>query len=144
VQLRFGILQSPEGGAMAVLLPMFRRGFGLRAAHGTQFVPWIALSDAVRAVGHVLRTTLSGPVNVVAPCPVTNKEYADTLASVLRRPRLLALPPRLLRRVFGTGLTDEVLLASARVLPTRLLDSGFRFEHPVLREALRDMLLPVT
>jgi uncharacterized protein (TIGR01777 family) len=144
VQLRFGVLQSAEGGAMSVLLPMFRRGLGMRAAHGTQWVPWIALSDAVRAVAHVLRSTLSGPVNVVAPNPVTNQEYADTLASVLRRPRLISLPPRLLRRVFGAGLTDEVLMASARVLPTRLLSSGFRFEYPVLRDALQNLLLPVT
>jgi uncharacterized protein (TIGR01777 family) len=143
-QLRFGVLQSPDGGAMAVLLPMFRSGFGLRAAHGTQWVSWITLSDAVRAVVHVLGSTLSGPVNVVAPNPVINREYADTLASVLRRPRWVALPPGLLRRVFGAGLANEVLLASTRVLPTRLLSSGFRFEHPTLREALQNLLLPVT
>lgn len=143
-QLRFGILQSAEGGALPVLLPKFRAGFGLRAGRGTQWVPWIVLSDAVRAVTHVLRSTLTGPVNVVAPNPVTNREYADTLASVLHRPRLVVLPPRLLRRVFGAGLADEVLLASARVLPTKLLASGFRFEYPILRGALQNLLLPVT
>lgn len=143
-QLRFGVLQSTEAGALAVLLPAFRRGFGLQAGRGTQWVGWIALSDAARAVVHVLGSTLSGPVNVVAPNPVTNREYADTLASVLRRPRLLRLPPRLLRRVFGAGLADEVLLVSTRVLPTRLLNSGFRFEHPTLRDTLQNLLLPVT
>jgi uncharacterized protein len=143
-QLRFGILHSTEAGALSVLLPVFRRGFGLRAGHGTQWVSWIALSDAVRATVHVLCSTLSGPVNVVSPNPVTNREYADTLASVLRRPRLLALPPRLLRRVFGAGLADEVLLTSTRVVPKRLLSSGFRFEEPSLREALQNLLLPVT
>jgi NAD dependent epimerase/dehydratase family enzyme len=91
----------------------------------------------------VLGSTLSGAVNVVAPNPVTNREYADTLAAVLHRPRLLALPPRLVRRYFGTGLADEVLLASAKVLPTKLLNSGFRFDHPLLRGALQDLLLPV-
>jgi len=144
VQMRFGLLLSAEGGAMAVLLPVFRRGFGLRAGKGTQWVSWITLSDAARAVVHVLGSNLAGPVNVVSPNPVVNREYADTLASVLRRPRFVVLPPRLLRRVFGAGLADEVLLSSTRVLPTKLLNSGFRFEHPELRGALQNMLLPVT
>jgi uncharacterized protein len=143
-QLRFGVLQSTEAGGLAILLPAFRRGLGIRAGRGTQWVSWIALSDAVRAVVHMLRTDLAGPVNVVAPNPVTNREYADTLASVLNRPRFLVLPPRLVRRVFGSGLADEVLLASTRVLPTHLLNSGFRFEYPSLRDALQNLLLPVT
>jgi NAD dependent epimerase/dehydratase family enzyme len=83
-------------------------------------------------------------VNVVAPNPVTNREYADTLASVLRRPRFLVLPARLVRRFFGAGLADEVLLASARVVPAKLLSSGFSFEQPTLRETLQNLLLPVT
>lgn len=144
VQLRFGVLQSTEAGGLAILLPFFRRGLGIRLSRGTQWVSWIALSDATRAVCHVLRSTLSGPVNVVAPNPVTNREYADTLASVLRRPRFLVLPPRLVRRIFGTGLANEVLLASARVVPAKLLSSGFRFEQPTLRETLQNLLLPVT
>jgi uncharacterized protein len=144
VQLRFGILQSTEAGGLAILLPSFRRGFGIRVSSGNQWVSWVALSDAVRAVGHVLTSTITGPVNVVAPNPVTNREYADTLASVLRRPRFLALPPWLVRRVFGAGLADEVLLASARVLPSKLLSSGFRFEQPDLRATLQNLLLPVT
>jgi uncharacterized protein (TIGR01777 family) len=143
-QLRFGVLQSTQGGALPVLLPKFRLGLGMRVGHGNQWVSWITLSDAARAVVHVLDSTLSGPVNVVAPNPVINREYADTLASMLRRPRFVVLPPRLVRRVFGTGLADEVLLASARVLPKKLLASGFRFEYPTLRDALQNLLLPVT
>jgi NAD dependent epimerase/dehydratase family enzyme len=123
---------------------MFRRGFGIRVGRGNQWVSWIALSDAVHAILHVLGSTLSGAVNVVSPNPVTNLEYADTLASVLRRPRLLVFPPGLVRRYFGAGLADEVLLASARVLPTKLLTSGFRFEQPALRGTLQNLLLPVT
>ena len=144
VHLRVGVLQSTQAGGLAILLPMFRRGMGIRAGRGTQWVSWIGLSDAVRAVTHVLGGQLAGPVNVVAPNPVTNREYADTLASVLSRPRLLALPPGLVRRMFGAGLADEVLLASSRVLPKRLLTSGFIFEHPTLREALQNLLLRVT
>lgn len=143
-QLRFGVLQSTEAGGLAILLPAFRCGLGIRVGRGRQWVSWIGLSDAVRAVLHVLCSQLSGAVNVVAPTPVTNREYADTLAAVLKRPRLLALPPQLVRYVFGAGLADEVLLASARVLPTRLLSSGFRFERPTLRDTLQNLLLPVT
>jgi uncharacterized protein (TIGR01777 family) len=144
VQLRVGVLQSAEAGGLAILLPMFRRGMGIRVGRGTQWVSWIGLSDAVGAVLHVLGSRLAGPVNVVAPNPVTNREYADTLASVLSRPRLLALPPGLVRRLFGAGLADEVLLASTRVVPERLLACGFTFEHPTLREALQNLLLRVT
>lgn len=144
VQLRVGVLQSLEAGGLAILLPMFRRGMGYRVASGDQWVSWIALSDAVRAVVHVLGDTSTGPVNVVSPNPVTNREYADTLASVLSRPRLLALPPRLAQRMFGAGLADEVLLASTLVLPERLLTSGFEFEQPTLRETLQNLLLRVT
>lgn len=144
VQLRVGVLQSTEAGGLAILLPMFRRGMGIRAGDGNQWVSWIGLSDAVRAVMHVLAGSMAGPVNVVAPNPVTNREYADTLASVLSRPRFLALPPGLVRRFFGAGLADEVLLASTRVVPARLLTSGFVFEHPTLRETLQNLLLRVT
>lgn len=143
-RLRFGVLQSTDAGGLAVLLPAFRRGLGIRAGRGCQWVSWIGVRDAARAVVHVLGSGLSGAVNVVSPAPVTNREYADTLAAVLRRPRFLALPPGLVRRVFGAGLADEVLLASARVMPTRLLTSGFRFEHPTLRATLQNLLLPVT
>jgi uncharacterized protein (TIGR01777 family) len=143
-QLRFGVLQSPEAGGLAILLPTFRRGLGIRAGRGDQWVSWIAIDDAARAVIHALRVPLAGPVNVVAPTPVTNREYADTLAEVLSRPRFLALPPRLVRRVFGEGLANEVLLASTRVLPERLLTSGFEFHHPTLRPALQHLLLEVT
>ncbi|TDV47195.1 TIGR01777 family oxidoreductase [Actinophytocola oryzae] len=141
---RFGVLQSTEAGALAVLLPAFRLGLGFRMGRGSQWVSWVGLQDAARAVLHVLDARIAGPVNVVAPTPVMNREYADTLASVLRRPRVLALPPFLLRRFFGAGLVEEVLLASARVVPNRLLTSGFRFVHPTLRDALRNVLLPVT
>jgi uncharacterized protein (TIGR01777 family) len=143
-QLRFGVLQSPEAGGLAILLPTFRRGLGIRAGRGNQWVSWITLDDAVRAVIHALKVPLAGPVNVVAPSPVTNREYADTLAAVLSRPRFLVLPPRLVRRIFGDGLADEVLLASTRVTPKRLLTSGFEFHHPTLRPALQNLLLEVT
>jgi uncharacterized protein len=139
--LRFGIVQSAEGGALAWLLPQFRRGLGIRAGAGHQFVSWVSLPDVVRAVEHVLATTsLAGPVNIVAPHPVTNREYADILARVLGRPRFLALTRGLTRRMFGTEVADEIVLASVRAVPERLLRSGFTFRHPSLEVALRDLL----
>lgn len=143
--LRYGVLQSPVAGGLAVLLPSFRLGLGVVASRGCQWVSWVSLPDAVRATEHIMVTDeLAGPVNVVAPSPVTNRQYADTLARVLGRPRFLTLPPKLVRRVFGVGLANEVLLASTRAVPARLLSSGFRFVHPTLEVALRDLLLAVT
>ncbi|HEV7649964.1 MAG TPA: TIGR01777 family oxidoreductase [Actinophytocola sp.] len=139
--LRFGIVQSLEGGALAWLLPRFRRGLGIRAGAGRQYVSWVTLPDVVRAVDHVLATpSLAGPVNVVAPHPVTNREYADILAGVLGRPRFLALTRGLTRRMFGSDVADEIVLASVRAVPDRLLRTGFTFRHPSLEAALRELL----
>jgi uncharacterized protein len=139
--LRFGIVQSAEGGALAWLLPSFRRGLGIRAGAGGQYVSWVSLPDVVRAVDHVLNTpSLAGPVNVVAPHPVTNREYADILAAVLGRPRFLALTRGLTRRMFGPEVADEIVLASVRAVPERLLRSGFTFLHPRLEVAFKELL----
>jgi uncharacterized protein (TIGR01777 family) len=139
--LRFGIVQSTDGGALAWLLPRFRRGLGIRAGAGRQYVSWVSLPDVVRAIDHVLTTpSLAGPVNVVAPHPVTNREYADILARSLGRPRFLALPRGLTRRMFGADVADEIVLASVRVVPDQLLRTGFTFHHPRLELAFRDLL----
>jgi uncharacterized protein (TIGR01777 family) len=139
--LRFGIVQSADGGALAWLLPRFRRGLGVRAGAGGQYVSWVSLPDVVRAIDHVLTTpSLAGPVNVVAPHPVTNREYADILARVLGRPRFLALTRGLTRRMFGPEVADEIVLASVRAMPDRLLRTGFTFHHPRLEMAFRELL----
>jgi len=141
VHLRIGIVQSAEGGALAYLLPRFRRGLGIRAGAGRQYVSWVSLPDLVRAIDHVLVTpSLAGPVNVVAPHPVTNREYADSLARSLGRPRFLALTRGLTRRMFGTDVADQIVLASTRAVPERLLDTGFTFHHPRLELAFRELL----
>jgi hypothetical protein len=141
VHLRIGIVQSPDGGALAWLLPRFRRGLGIRAGAGCQYVSWVSLPDLVRAIDHVLATpSLAGPVNVVAPNPVTNREYADILAGALGRPRFLALTRGLTRRMFGTDVADEIVLASVRAVPDRLLRTGFTFQHPKLEIAFRELL----
>jgi uncharacterized protein (TIGR01777 family) len=140
VQLRFGMILSPAGGALRKMLLPFRLGLGGRIGTGTQWMTWIALDDAIGIADHALRTdALRGPVNVVAPAPATNAEFTRVLARVLRRPALLPLPAFAARIAFGE-MADKLLLASARALPTRLQETGYRFRLPDLEGALRYLL----
>ncbi len=138
--LRFGVILSPEGGALARMLPPFRLGAGGRLGSGRQYMSWLSLADAVGAVKHALSTgSLSGPVNAVAPHPVTNAEFTKTLGRVLRRPTIFPMPAFAARLAFGE-MADELLLASQRVEPAKLLASGYEFQHAELEEALRSLL----
>jgi len=102
---------------------------------------WISIDDEAAAIEHVLLTReLSGPVNLVAPNPVTNREFAKTLGRVLRRPAVLPTPVLPLRLAFGSEFVEEVLLASTRVMPAQLFASGYRFRDPELEPALSDLL----
>ncbi|MFW6163268.1 MAG: TIGR01777 family oxidoreductase [Planctomycetota bacterium] len=135
--LRFGIVLSRRGGALARMLGPFCFGLGGVLGSGRQWWSWVALDDVLAAIEHVLATeTLGGPVNVAAPHPVTNREFTRTLGRVLRRPTFFWVPGGLARLALGQ-MADEMLLASARVLPRRLLDTGFSFRHPDLEGALR-------
>lgn len=137
VTLRTGLVLSPRGGALARLLLPFRFGAGGRIGSGRQWVSWIGLIDTVRGIQHTIDTeTLSGPVNLCAPNPVTNAELASTLARVLRRPAFFPVPATALRLIFGE-MGEATLLASQRMQPRRLLESGFRFAYPSLEAALR-------
>lgn len=139
VNLRFGNVLSPAGGVLANVLPLFKSSLGGRLGTGEHWMSWISLDDVVRAIYHTLdEDALGGPVNIAAPGAVTNIEFTKTLGRVLSRPTLLPVPAALLRIVFG-GLAD-VLLASARMDPAKLLASGFRFQYPELEGALRAML----
>lgn len=134
---RFGAVLSPAGGALAKMLPVFRAGLGGPLAGGRQWMAWLSVEDAVGTVHHALFTdALEGPFNATAPAPVTNAEFSATLGRVLHRPAVLPVPAAALRLAFG-AMADETILASARVVPTRLLASGYRFRHPVLEDALR-------
>jgi uncharacterized protein (TIGR01777 family) len=140
VHLRFGVVLSAAGGALAAMLPPFRLGVGGPLGSGTQFMSWIAIDDAVGAIVHALsKPDLRGPVNAVAPHPVTNREFAATLGRVLSRPAVLPLPAFVVRLAFGE-MGEELLLASTRVDATRLLDSGYEFRFPELEPALRHVL----
>ena len=140
VHLRFGVVLSPAGGALAQMLPPFRRGMGGVVGSGKQYISWIALDDVLGSIQHVLSTeTLDGPVNVVAPHPVTNHDFTKTLGNVLGRPTVVPLPAFAARLAFGE-LADALLLASTRVVPARLQASGYTFQYPELEGALRHLL----
>ena len=140
VRLRLGTVLSPEGGALAAMLPPFRLGLGGAAGSGRQWMSWISLSELPLVVSHIFaHEELRGPVNAVAPGAVTNREFTRTLAQTLRRPVFLPAPRFLLEAVFG-GMADELLLASAKVRPAKLLDSGYVFREPELAAVLRRLL----
>lgn len=137
--LRFGVLLSPRGGALAKMLPAFRLGAGGPIGGGRQGFPWIALDDAVYAIHHLIRTNVAGPVNVVAPRPVPQREFARTLGRVLRRPAVAPLPAFAVKLLFGQ-LGEEALLSGAFLVPAALVASGFTFTLPDLEAALaRDL-----
>lgn len=137
VTLRTGVVLGRDGGALGRLLLPFRFGVGGKIGSGRQWMSWISRDDAVRAIRFALETpTLAGPVNLTAPEPVRNHEFAKTLGRVLRRPSMVPVPAFVLRLIFGEMATHTIL-ADQRVLPKRLAGAGFVFRHPRLEEALR-------
>ncbi|MCY3927753.1 MAG: TIGR01777 family oxidoreductase [Acidobacteria bacterium] len=138
VILRFGVVLSAAGGALPRMLMPFRLGVGGRLGSGRQYFPWIHLEDAVAAILHLLARG-EGPVNLTAPEPVTNAELTRSLGSTLRKPALFPVPRPALLVAFG-AMARETLLASARVVPARLLSGGFTYRHPTLDSALRHEL----
>ena len=140
VHMRTGLVLSATGGALPKMLPAFRLGLGGNMGNGRQWCSWIAVDDWAGAVHHVVKTELlHGPVNAIAPTPVTNAEFTKTLASVLKRPAIFPMPAFAARIVFGQ-MADELLLSSQRVEPTKLIASGYPFQYPDLRKALEVIL----
>lgn len=139
-QMRFGVVMSPDGGALAKMLTPFRLGLGGRLGSGRQWSSWVSLDDVVGAIHHVLNhEALQGPVNTVSPNPVTNADFTSTLASVLHRPAIFPMPAFAVKLLFGE-MGEELFLGSQRVEPAKLAASGYRFKHPALKDALRDIL----
>jgi uncharacterized protein (TIGR01777 family) len=140
VNMRIGVVYSPEGGALSKLQFMFKAGLGARIGQGRQSISWISIEDVLHAMHHLISTPgISGPVNLVSPTPVSNKEFTQTLAGILKRPAFLSIPESLIKARFGQ-MGDEILLASARVKPAKLLDSGYSFIHRDLTSALKEVL----
>jgi uncharacterized protein len=140
VLIRTGIVLSSQGGALTKMLLPFKMGVGGRIGSGQQWMSWIDVEDMVGAIHHVLKSDLlSGPVNMVAPKPVTNQEFTRTLASVLSRPAIFPMPAFAVKLAFGE-MGETVLLGSQRVEPTQLVMSGYPFRFRTLRASLENTL----
>jgi uncharacterized protein (TIGR01777 family) len=140
VNLRFGFVLSRAGGGLAKMLPAFMMGAGGKIGSGKQYMSWIAIDDLLQIILFASTAeTLNGPVNAVAPNPVTNLVFTKTLGRVLGRPAIFPMPAFVVRLAFGE-MGKELLLASARIRPARLLSAGYQFRFPELEGALRHLL----
>lgn len=140
VHARFGIILDTHGGALSKMLTPFRLGLGGRVGDGKQWMSWIALEDVIGAIRFMLAdNSIHGPVNIVAPNPVTNTEFIQTLGRALSRPTIFPMPAFGARLAFGE-MGDALLLSSQRVAPSVLEDKGFLFSWPTLEPALKNIL----
>ena len=138
---RMGIVLSANGGALAKMLPPFKLGVGGRLGSGEQWMSWIAIDDVTAGFLHLLEApSLQGPVNFTAPGPVRNADFTEALGKVLHRPTILPVPLPALYLLYGREMPQEALLASTRVMPERLMESGFRFRFPEIGSALEHVL----
>lgn len=139
-QLRIGVVLTPAGGALQRMEIPFKTGCGVRLSHGRQYMSWISMDDVLSSILHILKDErIKGPVNLTAPEPATNMEFSKTLARVFSK-KVFFVMPRLLTYLLWGEMGKETLLASARVKPIKLLETGFAFQHNTLMSALRDML----
>ncbi len=140
VLMRIGIVISPTAGALARLLMPFRLGLGGKIGSGDQYMSWISIDDVIYAIHHLLfNESIHGPVNLVSPNPVTNKNFTKFLAKTLSRPAIFAIPRRFIELFFGQ-MGRETILSSTRALPMQLINSGYDFSYPDLESALRHVL----
>lgn len=140
VNLRIGVVLTPKGGALKEMLLPFRMGVGGRTGSGRQWMSWIALDDVVGSILYLLENeSVSGPVNLTAPHPVTNFEFTKTLANALHRPAIFPQPAFVMRAIFGE-MGETLLLGSVRVLPRKLEQSGYSFKYVEVEQALRAMV----
>lgn len=139
VHIRTGVVLAAQGGALAKMLTPFKLGVGGRVGSGHQWMSWIDLQDMVGAIQHILKSGLKGPVNLVAPTPVTNEEFTKTLAGVLSRPAIFPMPAFAVKLIFGE-MGEAVLLGSQRVEPNQLVASGYAFRFKTLRDSLENIL----
>jgi len=141
VQMRTGVVLTKDGGALGKMLLPFKMGVGGRIGDGRQWMSWIAVQDMVGAIHHTLKTDLiQGPVNFVAPKPLTNAQFTQTLANVLSRPALFPVPAFAVKLAFGE-MGETVLLGGQRVEPLQLVSSGYPFRYPTLKASLESLEL---
>jgi uncharacterized protein (TIGR01777 family) len=138
--IRTGVVLSPKGGALGAMLPPFKMGLGGRTGNGQQWMSWIDVRDMVGAIHHILKNDLiQGPVNMVAPKPVRNEEFAKTLASVLSRPAIFPLPAFAVKLAFGE-MGEDLLLGSQKVEASKLISTGYPFRYRELKTSLESLL----
>ena len=137
-KIRTGLVLEPTSGALGKMLPLFRLGVGGKLGNGKQWWSWITLHDQIRAISFLLEKDLEGPINLTSPNPATNQEFTAALARAVKRPALFPVPSIALKIVLG-GFASEVL-GSKRVLPQKLMDSGFTFDFPHLAPALNALI----
>ena len=141
INLRMGVVLSPEGGMLSSLLLPFKMGLGGVIGSGNQYLSWISIEDLSRIIVYLLgREDVRGPVNAVSPNPVTNREFTTALATVLRRPAWFAIPAFAVRLFFGE-MGRNTMLAGSMVFPEKLLSSGYEFLHKDLGPTLEDVVL---
>ncbi len=140
VFMRIGVVLTPAGGALARMAPRFRMGLGGRLGSGAQYLSWVSIEDLIGSMHYLLFTDhIHGPVNIVSPHPVTDRTFTKILAHLYKLPAVCHVPEHLIRRLFGE-MGEEVVLSSTRVRPKRLMESGYRFTHAFLSDALKEML----
>ena len=141
VLLRSGLVLARDGGFLAKILPPFRLGVGGHIGTGKQWLPWIHIEDEIALIRHAMvNDAVTGPLNAVAPEPVTNAELTTVLGRVLHRPTFMAVPAFALRLALGGEMSGQLLLASQRAMPVRTLDSGFKYQHPLLEPSLKQLV----
>ena len=138
--LRLGLILSAEGGALKKMLLPFRIGLGGVIGSGKQYMSWVSIDDVIGTIQHIIaKEALCGPVNLVSPNSVSNREFTKTLGQVLNRPTIFPMPAFAARIAFGE-MADELLLSSTRVIPKKLMDNGYEFRHPELGGAFEHLL----
>jgi uncharacterized protein len=139
VQARFGIVLSPKGGLLKRLLTPFKMGLGGQVGDGKQYMSWIAIDDLVAMIAFLLdHEEIAGPVNIVSPNPVTNGEFTQAFGRQLHRPSFCTLPAPIAKLLFGKEMAEEMLLASTRAMPEKIVESGYQFRYPKLEDALAE------
>ena len=136
VFIRSGVILTPQGGALKKMLLPFKLGLGGKVGNGQQHMSWISLTDELRAIEFLLnQSVISGPVNLTAPHPVTNSTFTKALGKALKRPTMFPMPAFVVKMLFGE-MGDLLLLGSNQVLPSVLIDNGFKFAYPDIQSAL--------
>jgi uncharacterized protein (TIGR01777 family) len=140
VHVRSGVVLAGRGGALRKQLPIFRLGLGGRLGRGTQWLSWITLDDEIQAILHAVFGDVAGAANLTSPEPVTNAQFTKALGRALHRPTVAAVPRTAIAVAFGKEMASEMILASQRAIPAKLVASGFRFADPEVGNALQRVL----